>query len=365
MSVRPFRDIIRKKTKIISVGKVKIGGHFPISVQSMTNTLTTDVKSTIEQVNKLSDAGADIVRVSCPDRESSLSLKEIIKNVEVPIVADVHFHYKRAIEAAESGAHCLRINPGNIGSKERVYDILKSAKDNNCSIRIGVNSGSLEKKILEKYKEPCPEAMVESALEKIKMFEDKDFFNFKISVKSSDVFLSVKAYRDLSTKCDYPLHLGITEAGGLLTGGVKSSIGVGILLMEGIGDTIRISLSADPVEEIKVGFEILKSLNLRHKGINIISCPSCARQAFPVIETVKNLEKKLAHIKTPITLSIIGCVVNGPGEASQTQIGLTGGGQGNHMVYLSGLPHHKVVSDDIIAHIVKLVEEKSSELEKK
>ena len=364
MSIRPFRDIKRKKTKIISVGKVKIGGDFPIAVQSMTNTLTTDIKNTINQINELSNSGADIVRVSCPDKESSLSLKEIIRNIEIPIVADVHFHYKRAIEAAESGANCLRINPGNIGSKERVYEILKSAKDNNCSIRIGINAGSLDKKILEKYKEPCPEAMVESAIENIKILEDKDFFNFKVSVKSSDVFLSVKAYRILSEKCDYPLHLGITEAGSLIPGSVKSSIGIGMLLMEGIGDTIRVSLSDNPIEEVKVGFEILKSLNLRHKGISIISCPSCARQAFPVIETVKNLEKKLAHIKIPMTLSIIGCVVNGPGEAAQTQIGLTGGGQGNNMVYLSGLPHHKVASEDIISHIVELVEKKSAELEK-
>jgi (E)-4-hydroxy-3-methylbut-2-enyl-diphosphate synthase len=365
MSVRLFRDIKRKKTKVISVGKVKIGGDFPIAVQSMTNTLTTDVKATINQINELHEVGADVVRVSCPDKESSLSLKEIIRNVKVPIVADVHFHYKRAIEAAESGAHCLRINPGNIGSKEKVYEILKSAKDNNCSVRIGVNAGSLEKTILKKYKEPCPEAMVESALEKIKILEDKNFFNFKISVKSSDVFLSVKAYRSLSELCDYPLHLGITEAGSLIPGSVKSSIGLGMLLMEGIGDTIRVSLSANPVEEVKVGFEILKSLNLRHRGVNIISCPSCARQAFPIIETVKNLEKKLAHIKTPITLSIIGCVVNGPGEAAQTQIGLTGGGQGNNMLYISGVPHHKVANKNIISHIVELVEKKSNELEKK
>jgi len=363
MSVRPFRDIKRRKTKIISVGKVKIGGDFPIAVQSMTNTLTTDIKSTINQINELQDAGADIVRVSCPDKESSLSLKEIIKNVKVPIVADVHFHYKRAIEAAEAGAHCLRINPGNIGCKERVYEILKAAKNNNCSIRIGVNAGSLEKKILEKYKEPCPEAMVDSVLENIKILEDKDFFNFKISVKSSDVFLSIKSYKSLSEKCDYPLHLGITEAGSLIPGSVKSSIGLGALLMDGIGDTIRVSLSEDPVEEVKVGFEILKSLGLRYKGISIISCPSCARQAFPVIETVKNLEKRLTHIKTPMTLSIIGCVVNGPGEAAQTQIGLTGGGQGSNMVYLSGLRHHKVASENIISHIVELVEKKSTELE--
>jgi len=318
MSIRPFRDIKRKKTKVISVGKVKIGGDFPIAVQSMTNTLTTDVKATINQINELQDVGADIVRVSCPDKESSLSLKEIIKNVEVPIVADVHFHYKRAIEAAESGAHCLRINPGNIGSKERVYEILKSAKDNNCSIRIGVNAGSLEKDILEKYKEPCPEALVESALRNIKILEDQNFFNFKVSVKSSDVFLSIAAYRQLSKVCDYPLHLGITEAGSFVSGSIKSSIGLGTLLLDGIGDTIRVSLSDDPVKEIKIGNEILKSLNLRNRGVKIISCPSCARQAFQVIETVKILEDKLSHIKTPITLSIIGCVVNGPGEASRS-----------------------------------------------
>ena len=331
----------------------------------MTNTLTTDVKATINQINDLSNAGADLVRVSCPDRESSLSLREVVRNVEVPIIADVHFHYKRAIEAAESGASCLRINPGNIGSKEKVYEIIQAARNNNCSIRVGINSGSLERKILEKYKEPCPEAMVESALENIKNIEDKNFFNLKVSVKSSDVFLSVKSYRALSEKCDYPLHLGITEAGSLIPGTVKSSIGLGMLLMEGIGDTIRVSLSADPVEEVKVGFEILKSLNIRHKGINIISCPSCARQAFPVIETVKNIEKRLAHIKTPMTLSIIGCVVNGPGEAAQTQIGLTGGGKGINMIYLSGLPHHKIANENIVSHIVELVEKKSAELEKK
>ena len=365
MSVRPFRDIERKKTKVISIGNIKIGGNHPIAVQSMTNTLTTDIKGTIKQINQLSDAGADLVRVSCPDKESSLSLKEIIRNVSVPVVADVHFHYKRAIEAADSGARCLRINPGNIGSKENVYEIIKAAQNNNCAIRIGINSGSLNRKILEKYKEPCPEAMVESAMENIKMIEDKNFFNFKISVKSSDVFLSVKAYRVLSDKCNYPLHLGITEAGSLIPGTVKSSIGLGMLLMEGIGDTIRVSLSADPVEEVKVGFEILKSLNIRHKGINIISCPSCARQAFPVIETVKNLEKRLAHIKTPMTLSIIGCVVNGPGEAAQTQIGLTGGGKGSNMIYLSGLPHHKIANENIVSHIVELVEKKSAEIERK
>ena len=362
MSIRPFRDIKRKKTKKIKVGKVSVGGDSPISVQSMTNTLTTDVENTIKQINELENAGADIVRVSCPDKESSLSLKKIIKQVNVPIVADIHFHYKRAVEAAVSGAHCLRINPGNIGSKEKVKEVLKAAKDNNCSIRIGVNAGSLEKNLLEKYKEPCPEALVESAVNNIKILEDENFFNFKISVKSSDVFLATKAYRSLSSICDYPLHLGITEAGSLTTGSVKSAMGIGMLLSEGIGDTIRISLSANPVEEIKIGYEILKSLNLRHRGVNIISCPSCARQAFPVIDTVKILEKKLSHIKESITLSIIGCVVNGPGEASQTQIGLTGGGKDTHMIYLSGLPHHKIASSKIIDEVVNLVEEKSKKL---
>ena len=361
MSIRPFRDIKRKKTKKIKVGNLEIGGDAPISVQSMTNTLTTDIKGTINQINELIEAGADLVRVSCPDQESSLALKKIVSEVKIPIVADIHFHYKRAVEAAISGASCLRINPGNIGSKDRVKEVLKAAKDNNCSIRIGINAGSLEKSLLEKYKEPCPEALVESAINNIKILEDENFLNFKISVKSSDVFLTTKAYRSLSSVCDYPLHLGITEAGSLTTGSVKSSIGMGMLLMEGIGDTLRVSLSANPVEEVKIGYEILKSLNLRHKGVNIISCPSCARQAFPVIDTVNILEKKLSHIKEPITLSIIGCVVNGPGEASQTQIGLTGGGKDNHMMYISGIPHHKVASDQIIEEVVTLVEKKSQE----
>jgi (E)-4-hydroxy-3-methylbut-2-enyl-diphosphate synthase len=364
MSIRPFRDIDRKKTKKIKVGNVEVGGDAVISVQSMTNTLTTNANETIKQINELEESGADIVRVSCPDKDSTLSLKEIIKHVQIPIVADIHFHYKRAIEAAVSGAHCLRINPGNIGSKEKVREVLKAAKDYGCSIRIGVNAGSLERNLLEKYKEPCPEALVESAKNNIKLLEDENFFNFKISVKSSDVFLTTKAYRLLSSACDYPLHLGITEAGSLIPGSIKSSLGIGMLLMEGIGDTIRVSLSADPVEEVKIGYEILKSLNLRHKGVNIISCPSCARQGFPVIDTVKILEERLSHIKEPITLSVIGCVVNGPGEASQTQIGLTGGGQDNHMVYISGLPHHKVASDKIIEEIVTLVENKSKELRK-
>ena len=361
MEIRPHRKITRKKTRKIMVGKVPVGGDSPISVQSMTNTLTTDVKATINQINDLEQAGADIVRVSCPDENSTKSLKEIIKKVNLPVVADIHFHYKRAIEAAKMGASCLRINPGNIGSKDRVVEVIKAAKDYNCSIRIGVNAGSLDKTLLEKYKEPCPEALVESAGYNIKLLEDNDFFNFKISVKSSDIFLTVKAYKKLSEICNYPLHLGVTEAGSLLTGSIKSSIGIGQLLMEGIGDTIRVSLSSDPVDEIKTGFEILKSLGLRSRGVNIISCPSCARQAFPVIETVKILEKKLSHIKKPVTLSIIGCVVNGPGEAAQTEIGLTGGGQDNNLLYLSGVPHSKVASTEIIDKVVKLVEQKVNE----
>ncbi len=362
MQLRPHRVINRRKTREIKVGKISIGGKSPISVQSMTNTLTTEVKKTIEQINSLEDAGADLVRVSCPDEASTKSLKEIVRNVNVPIVADIHFHYKRAIEAAKMGASCLRINPGNIGSKDRVIEVLKAAKDHNCSIRIGVNAGSLDKILLEKYKEPCPEALFESAEYNIKLFEDNEFFNFKISVKSSDIFLTVKAYQKLSEKYDYPLHLGVTEAGGLFTGSIKSSIGIGQLLMQGIGDTIRVSLSSDPVDEIKAGFEILKSLGIRARGVNIISCPSCARQAFPVIETVKKLEKKLAHIKKPINLSIIGCVVNGPGEAAQTEIGLTGGGQENNLLYLSGIPHTKVANAEIINKVVELVEKKVKEI---
>ena len=331
----------------------------------MTNTLTSNVKETIKQINDIYEEGADLVRVSCPDKESTLALKEITKNVNVPIIADIHFHYKRAIEAAENGAKCLRINPGNIGDKQKIYDVLSAAKNNDCSVRIGVNAGSLEKDILEKYKEPCPEALVESALRNIKILEDQDFFNFKISVKSSDVFLSTAAYRQLSKVTDYPLHLGITEAGSFITGSIKSSIGLGSLLMDGIGDTIRISLSDDPVKEIKIGNEILKSLNLRNRGVKIISCPSCARQAFQVINTVKILEEKLSHIKTPLTLSIIGCVVNGPGEAAMTDIGITGGGKGNNMLYLSGIQSEKVLSDDIISKVVSEVEKKVAELDKK
>jgi (E)-4-hydroxy-3-methylbut-2-enyl-diphosphate synthase len=365
MSLRPFRNINRKKTKVINVGDVKIGGDNPISVQSMTNTLTSDVKATIDQINAIHEEGADIVRVSCPDEDSTKALKEITNNVKLPIIADIHFHYKRAIEAAENGAKCLRINPGNIGDKQKIHDVLSAAKNNDCSIRIGVNAGSLEKDILEKYKEPCPEALVESALRNIKVLEDQDFFNFKVSVKSSDVFLSIVAYRQLSKAMNYPLHLGITEAGSFISGSVKSSIGLGTLLLDGIGDTIRISLSDDPVKEIKIGNEILKSLGLRNRGVKIISCPSCARQAFQVIDTVKVLEEKLSHIKTPVTLSIIGCVVNGPGEAAMTDVGITGGGKGNNMLYLSGVQSKKVLTNEIIDKVVAEVEKKALELEKK
>ena len=364
MNIRPFRNINRKKTKVISVGKVKIGGDNPISVQSMTNTLTTDTKATINQIIEIQSEGADLVRVSCPDESSSKALKEIVKHVDIPVVADIHFHFKRAIEAAENGASCLRINPGNIGDKSKIKEVLSAAKNNNCSIRIGVNAGSLEKEILEKFKEPCPEALVESALKNIKILEDQDFFNFKISVKSSDVFLSIEAYRQLSNVTDYPLHLGITEAGSFVSGSIKSSIGIGSLLLDGIGDTIRISLSDDPVQEVKIGNEILKSLNLRNRGVKIISCPSCARQGFQVIDTVKILEEKLSHIKTPVTLSIIGCVVNGPGEAAMTDVGITGGKKGNNMLYLSGMQKEKVLTDDMIKKVVTEVEKKASELEK-
>ena len=362
MSIRPFRDIKRRKTKVINVGNVKVGGDNPISVQSMTNTLTTDVRATINQINKIHNEGADLVRVSCPDESSTKALKEIVSNVNIPIIADIHFHYKRAIESAKNGASCLRVNPGNIGDKKKIYDVLQAAKDNNCSVRIGVNAGSLEKDILEKFKEPCPEALVESALRNIKILEDQDFFNFKISVKSSDVFLSIEAYRQLSKVSEYPLHLGITEAGSFISGSVKSSIGVGSLLLSGIGDTIRISLSDDPVKEVKIGNEILKSLGLRNRGVKIISCPSCARQGFEVINTVKILEEKLSHIKTPITLSIIGCVVNGPGEAAMTDVGITGGRNGNNMLYLSGLQTEKVLTKDMISRVVEEVEKKVSEL---
>ena len=365
MSIRPFRDIIRKKTKVIQVGKVKVGGDNPISVQSMTNTLTQDTSNTIKQIQEISQAGADIVRVSCPDEESSYALKEITKHIDIPLVADIHFHYKRAIESAENGAACLRINPGNIGNKDKIKEVIKAAKDNNCSIRIGVNAGSLERDILEKFKEPCPEALVESALRNIKILEDLNFENFKISVKSSDVFLSVKSYKQLSKITEYPLHLGITEAGSYIPGSIKSAIGLGNLLMEGIGDTIRVSLSDDPVQEVKIGNEILKSIGLRTRGVKIISCPSCARQGFEVIDTVKILEEKLSHINQPITLSIIGCVVNGPGEAAYTDIGITGGGRDSNMLYLNGVQTEKLNNKEIISKVVELVEKKAEEIQNK
>jgi len=363
MSVRPYRDIHRRKSRQIFVGRVPVGGGAPITVQTMTNTLTHDVAATVAQIRACEQAGADIVRVSCPDQESSLALKEIVRQVSVPIVADIHFHYKRAIEAAESGAACLRINPGNIGSAERVREVVKAAKDHGCSMRIGVNAGSLERELLERYGEPCPAAMVESALNHARILEDHDFREFKISVKASDVFLAVAAYQELAEVCDHPLHLGITEAGGMIGGTVKSSIGMGMLLWSGIGDTIRVSLSADPVEEVRVGFEMLKSLDLRHRGVRIVSCPSCARQGFNVIKTVEILERRLAHIPTPVSLSIIGCVVNGPGEARETDLGLTGGGSGAHMMYVAGKPDHKIDEAAMIEHIVELVEKRAAEIE--
>lgn len=363
MSIRPYRDIQRRKARRIMVGAVPVGGDAPITVQSMTNTPTGDVAATVAQIRALEDAGADIVRVSCPDRESTAALKSIVQQVTVPIVADIHFHYKRAIEAAEAGAACLRINPGNIGSADRVREVVKAARDHGCSMRIGVNAGSLEKELLERYGEPCPEAMVESAMNHARILEDNDFREFKISVKASDIFLSVAAYHALSDVCDYPLHLGITEAGGLRGGTVKSAIGIGSLLWAGVGDTIRVSLSADPVEEIKAGFEMLKSLGLRHRGVNVISCPSCARQQYDVIATVQKLEERLAHISTPMTLSVIGCVVNGPGEARETDIGFTGGGKGTHQVYVAGLPHHRLQDEDIVDHLVSMVEAKAAEID--
>jgi (E)-4-hydroxy-3-methylbut-2-enyl-diphosphate synthase len=361
--VRPWRNIYRRKSRQIHVGNVPIGGNAPIAVQTMTNTLTTDVASTIAQVQAVAEAGADIVRVSVPDQDSSKALKAIVKESPVPIVADIHFHYKRGIEAAEAGAACLRINPGNIGSEERVREVIKAARDNNCAMRIGVNAGSLEKHLLEKYGEPCPDAMVESGLDHIKILQDNDFHEFKISVKASDVFLSTAAYQALAEATDAPLHLGITEAGGLMSGTIKSAIGLGNLLWMGIGDTIRVSLSADPVEEVKVGYDILKSLGLRHRGVNIISCPSCARQGFNVINTVETLEQRLEHVKTPMSLSIIGCVVNGPGEALMTDVGFTGGGSGHGMVYWAGKQDHKISNDDMVDHIVELVEKRAAEIE--
>jgi len=363
MSVRPYRDIERRKCRKIHVGSVPVGGDAPISVQTMTNTLTTDVAATVDQIRRIEEAGADIVRVSVPDEDSAAALKQIVKASNIPIVADIHFHYKRGIEAAEAGAACLRINPGNIGSDARVKEVVKAAKDHGCSIRIGVNAGSLEKDLLEKYGEPCPEAMIESALDHARILEDNDFYEFKISVKASDVFLAVAAYQGLAEACDYPLHLGITEAGALRMGTVKSSIGLGMLLWSGIGDTIRVSLSAEPEEEVRVAYDMLKALNLRRRGVTVISCPSCARQQFEVIRTVERLEERIAHITTPMTVSIIGCVVNGPGEARETDIGFTGGGSGTHQVYVAGVPHHRLKDEDIVDHLAEMIERKAAEIE--
>ncbi|MDG2465839.1 MAG: flavodoxin-dependent (E)-4-hydroxy-3-methylbut-2-enyl-diphosphate synthase [Alphaproteobacteria bacterium] len=360
---RPYRDIQRRKSRQIMVGDVPVGGDAPISVQTMTNTPTSDAAATLEQIRRSADAGADLVRVSCPDEASTAALKTIVKESPVPIIADIHFHYRRAIEAAEAGAACLRINPGNIGSPDRVSEVIKAARDHGCSMRIGVNGGSLEKHLLEKYGEPCPDALVESALFHASFLQDKDFHEFKVSVKASDVFLAVAAYHGLADAIDCPLHIGITEAGGLRAGTVKSSIGLGNLLWAGIGDTVRVSLSADPVEEVKVGFEMLKSLGLRHRGVTVISCPSCSRQQFDVISSVREIEDRLAHINEPITVSIIGCVVNGPGEARLTDIGLTGGGKDTHQIYLSGMADHRLQNGDLVDHVVSLVEERANVLQ--
>ena len=363
MSIRPWRDIERRVSRQIMVGDVAVGGDAPISVQTMTNTPTSDARATIDQIRRCEEAGADIIRVSCPDQDSTAALKQIVRAARVPIVADIHFHYKRALEAADAGAACLRINPGNIGSDERVREVVNAAKANGCAIRIGVNAGSLERDLLEKYGEPCPEALVESALDHIRLLEDHDFREYKVAVKASDLFLAVAAYHQLASAVDCPLHLGITEAGGLIGGTVKSSIGIGSLIWAGIGDTIRVSLSAEPEEEVRVGYEILKSMGVRTRGVRVVSCPSCARQGFDVIRTVQTLEERLAHIATPLSLSVLGCVVNGPGEARETDIGITGGGAGKHMVYLSGVTDHHVADSDMIDHIVRLVEAKAAEIE--
>ncbi len=363
MSLRPWRDINRRQSRQIMVGTVPVGGDAPVSVQTMTNTPTEDVKATVDQIRRCEDAGVDIIRVSCPDVESTAALKQIVRASRVPIVADIHFHYKRALEAADAGAACLRINPGNIGSAARVKEVVDAAKANGCAIRIGVNGGSLEKHLLEKYGEPCPDALVESAMDHIKLLQDHDFHEFKVAVKASDFFLAVSAYQQLAEMVDCPLHLGITEAGGFVGGTVKSSIGIGSLLGFGIGDTIRVSLSAEPEDEVRVGFEILKALGIRNRGVRVVSCPSCARQGFDVIRTAQALEERLQHIRTPMSLSVLGCVVNGPGEARETDIGLTGGGNGKHMVYLSGVTDHTVNSEDMLEHIVKLVEEKAAAIE--
>lgn len=363
MSLRPWRDITRRKSRQIMVGNVPVGGDAPVTVQTMTNTPTSDARATIDQIRRCEEVGVDIIRVSCPDEASTAALKQIVRAAHVPIVADIHFHYKRALEAADAGAACLRINPGNIGSSDRVAEVVRAARANGCSIRIGVNAGSLERDLLEKYGEPCPDALVESALDHIRLLQDHDFHEYKVAVKASDQFLAVAAYQQLAEAVDCPLHLGITEAGGLRGGTVKSAIGIGSLLWFGIGDTVRVSLSADPEEEVRVGYEILKALGIRNRGVRVVSCPSCARQGFDVIRTVQTLEERLSHIRTPLSLSVLGCVVNGPGEARETDIGITGGGNGKHMVYLSGVTDHHVQDADMVDHIVRLVEAKAAEIE--
>src|SRR6201994_3570105 len=360
--IRPWRAITRRKSRQIHVGKVPVGGDAPITVQSMTNTLTADAAATIAQVRELEEAGADIVRVSCPDEASTAAMPAIVKAAKVPIVADIPFPYKRGIEAATPGAACLRINPGNIGSAARVKEVVNAARDHGCSMRIGVNAGSLEPHLLEKYGEPNPEALVESALYHADILQQHDFHDFKISVKASDVFLAVAAYQQLAEVCDPPLHIGITEAGGRRMGTVKSSIGLGSLLWAGIGDTLRVSLSDEPEEEVRVGWDMLKTLGIRHRGVKVISCPSCARQGYNVIETVRTLEDRLGHIETPLTLSIIGCVVNGPGEALMTDLGVTGGGNGRHMIYSAGKQDHTIDGASMVDHIVELVEAKAAQL---
>ena len=361
MSIRPYRNIERRKSRKIKVGNILVGGDAPISVQTMTNTLTTDINGTIKQIEKSAEAGADIIRVSCPDKESTIALRQIVKLSPIPIIADIHYHYLRAVEAADAGAACLRINPGNIGNVDKVKEVINAAKVNDVSIRIGVNAGSLEKKILEKYGEPTPEALVESALNHIQILKDHDFDQYKISVKASDVFLAVAAYSQLADIVDCPLHIGITEAGSLRSGTIKSAIGLGNLLWAGIGDTIRVSLSAEPYEEVKAGYEILKSLGLRRRGVTVISCPSCARQQFDVIRTVQEVEERLEHITESITVSIIGCIVNGPGEARETDIGLTGGGKGSHQIYVNGITDHVIRNENVADYIVDFVQDKISQ----
>jgi len=354
----------RRKTRQIQVGKVSVGGDAPIAVQSMTNTLTTDIDATVGQIQRLAHAGADIVRVSVPDPESAAAMPEILAQTDVPIIADIHFSYKMALAALDAGVHGLRLNPGNIGGRERVERVVKKATERGISIRIGVNAGSLEKKLNEKYGEPCADAMVESALNHIHILEEMDFYDIKVSLKASNIPMTVAAYRKLADKVDYPLHLGITESGSRFGGTVKSSIGLGLLLADGIGDTIRVSLAAEPEEEVKVGFEILKSLGLRHRGVNLIACPSCARQKFNVIDIVSELEQRLSHIHENIDVAVIGCVVNGPGEAREVDVGVTGG-YPVHMIYRDGEKSGKLKTGNIIDQLVEDVEQRAAAIRKK